>query len=457
MLIKNLHLVLTTMAYSLRYKISISLLAVVSLATLTGVACRPQENSGSVLDTDITIVVWGLWEESSTLAPIIASYQEETGINIEYRKIASVAEYEKKLLEALAEGRGPDIFVIHHTWVETKRGLMSPAPSDVIDERAVKEEFVDVVADDLVREGSVYALPVSVDTLALYYNKDLLSSAGVASPPKTWDEFLQDVERLTKVNRLGIIEQSAAAIGTAANVSRAADILQLLFLQSGLTITDTNNKVHLSGDEGVSALTFYTDFANKSKKAYTWDLQQDYSLDAFAEGETAMMLNYSYHIPTIKAKNPRLRFDIAPAPQIGDSKIINFAAYWPYAVSNKSTAPSVAWQFLRHLTSTENSMAVVRNQSIPPARRDGVANISRDPTLGVFSEQALTAVSWPRGDIVAIDTIVNTMIDSVITGAATISNSLGRGQEQINQIQTEFIPPPEEQNQGVQEGGMSSF
>jgi multiple sugar transport system substrate-binding protein len=445
------------MAYSLKYKINITLLTLVSLFTLTGVGCRPQENTGRILDTDITLVVWGLWEESATLDPIITSFQEETGINIEYRKIASVAEYEKKLLEALAEGRGPDIFVIHHTWVETKRGIMSPAPSDVIDERALKEEFVDVVAGDVVRDGNIYALPVSVDTLGLYYNKDLLSTAGVARPPKTWDEFLQVVERMTKVNRLGVIEQSAAAIGTATNVSRAADILQLLFLQSGLTIVDDRNRVSLSGDEGVSALTFYTDFANKSKKAYTWDLQQDYSLDSFAEGETAMMLNYSYHIPTIKAKNPRLRFDVAPAPQIADSKVINFAAYWPYAVSNRSTAPSVAWQFLRHITNTESSMAIIRSQLIPPARRDGVASLSRDPALGVFSEQALTAVSWRRGDIVAIDAIVNTMIDNVVTGAATVSNSLGRGQEQINQVQPEPVSQEEGEGQSFQDSGIKPF
>jgi len=445
------------MAYSWRYKVGVACLVTVSVLALTGIGCRPKGDSGRILDTDITLSVWGLWEESKSLEPIIAAWQEESGINVEYRKIASVAEYEKKLLEALAEGRGPDMFVIHHTWVETKRGLLSPAPAEVIDERATKEEFVDVVVSDLVREGQVFALPVSVDTLALYYNKDLLSSAGVARPPKTWDEYLQVVESVTQVSRGGIIEQSAAAIGTAANVSRAADILQLLLLQSGLTITDNTNQVKLTGEEGEKALTFYTDFANKSKKAYTWGLQQDYSLDAFAEGETAMMINYSYHMPTIKAKNPRLRFDIAPAPQIADSTVINFASYWPYAVSNKSSAPTVAWGFLRYLTSAENAMTIIRNQTIPPARRDGVANLSRDPTLGVFAEQALTAVSWPRGDIVAIDAIFNKMIDDVVTGAATVGGSLGRGQEQINLVQPKPVVQQSEDTGVQQESGIKPF
>lgn len=424
------------MASSLRFKISATLLTAASLFALTGVSCLPSGSPGGNTGNDApNLVVWGLWEESAALEPIIAAFQEETGLNVEYRKIASVADYENDLLSALAEDRGPDIFVIHHTWVETKRGLMSLAPAEVIDERALREEFVDVVADDLIRDGRIYALPTSVDTLALYYNKDLLSAAGVARPPRTWDEFLAVVERITRVNRLGVIEQSAAALGTAANVSRATDIIQLLFMQSGLSLSNPDNKIKLSDEIGVQALTFYTDFANKSKKAYTWNLQQDYSLDAFAEGKTAMMINYSYHLPTIRAKNPRLRFDVAPVPQITDSKVQNFASYWPYAVSNKSSNPTAAWQFLRRTTNTDNSLAIIRHHQIPPARRDGVSSLSRDPTLGVFAEQALTAVTWPRGDIVAIDAIMNTMIDNVVTGASTINASLIRAQEQVNLIQ----------------------
>ena len=430
------------MASSLRLKISASLFTVISLFTLTGVSCSPTPVN---IGKGNPLVIWGLWEESTALEPIITAFQEETGVDVEYRKIASVADYENQLLAAIAEDRGPDIFVIHHTWVETKRGLMSPASPDIIDERALREEFVDVVADDLIRDGHVYALPTSVDTLALYYNKDLLSTAGIARPPRTWDEFLAVVERITRINRLGVIEQSAAALGTATNISRATDIIQLLFIQSGLSLNNDDNKVRLSEELGVKALTFYTDFANKSKKAYTWNIQQDYSIDAFSQGKTAMMINYSYHIPTVRAKNPRLRFDIAPVPQIADSKVQNFASYWPYAVSNKSKSPELAWQFLRQMTNTEGAMSIIRHHQIPPARRDGVASLSRDPSLGVFAEQALTAVTWPRGDIVAIDAIMNTMIDNVIPGAAPINASLVRAQEQINLIQPDPVQPAAEE------------
>lgn len=407
----------------------------VSALALTGFGCRQQSNNGGSALGGQPLVVWGLWQESSWMDPVIKSFKDQTGIDVEYKKIASVATYEKELLSALAEGRGPDVFVIHHTWVESKRGLMSPAPSDVISERQVRDEFVPVVADDLVRDGLVYALPTSVDTLALYYNQDLLAAAGIANPPVTWQEFQRDVEKLTQVTRLGIIDQSAAAMGTAANVNRAPDILQLLMLQSGLSLIDKDGRSDIAGDGiGERALTFYTDFSNKSKQVYTWDLAQDYSIDAFAEGKTAMMINYSYHVPTIKAKNPRLRFAIAAAPQIADSTAKSFAAYWPFAVSNSSRSPQAAWNFVRFLTSAGPSQEINKEQQAPPARRDVIPQIQTDPILGVYADQALTAVSWPRLDITATDAIFNAMIDEVVTGATNIPDSVRKAKGQLEKL-----------------------
>jgi multiple sugar transport system substrate-binding protein len=404
-----------------------------SLMTLTGFGCRRSADTGP--KTDKPLVMWGLWHDSATVDPLVRAFKEQTGIEVEYKKIASVADYERMLLEALAQGRGPDIFVIHHTWVEGKRGIMIPAPADLVDERAVREEFVDVVAQDVVRDGVVYALPASVDTLGLYYNRDLLSAAGIARAPQTWVDLQQAIPKLTQVNRIGTIERSGIALGTGANVNRVGDIIQILMLQSGLPILDPQSQqVAMVNEVGKRALQFYTDFANKAKKTYSWDLLQDYSIDAFAEGDTAMMINYSYHLPTIKAKNPRLAFAVAPLPQNVDSKIVNFASYWPFAVANTTKAPAAAWTFVRFLTSNQAATQLNEAQNVPPARKDGVVQLQRDPELGVFAEQALSATSWPRIDITATDKIFAEMVDSVVTGVATVDQALQRGQDRLNQL-----------------------
>lgn len=417
---------------SKRSTVSLFILAITSLFILTGFGCRRPDSAQSL---DQPLVMWGLWQESADMASVVEAFEEQTGVEVEYKKLGSVANYERELLEGLAQGRGPDIFVIHHTWVEDKRGIMSPAPPEVIDEKTLNDEFVEVAGKDLVRDGLVYALPTSIDNLALYVNRDILNAAGVARPPSTWQEFQQATDRITEVSRTGVIQQSAGAIGTAGNVNRAPDILQLLMLQSGISIIDEEGEIDIDNEIGRRALTFYTDFANKSKRVYTWNLQQDYSIDAFAEGNTAMMVNYSYHIPTVKAKNPRLNFSIAPIPQIADSGTPQtFASYWPFAVSNTSRAPLAAWQFLRFLTSNAESAIVNQAQGTPPARRDSIEQFSRDPFLGTFAEQTLIANSWPRVDIVAADAIFNRMIDDLVTGNTTVEEAIGQAEDQLNTL-----------------------
>jgi len=399
-------------------KVNIVVFVLFIVATLTGFGCRRQTNVSENINR--SLVVWGLWQDSDVMKPALDAFQAQTGVKVDYKKIASVADYERVLLEALAEGKGPDVFVIHHTWVESKQGLMSPAPSSIIDERDAREEFVDVVTQDVVRDGLVYALPTSVDTLALYFNKDLLNAGGVARAPATWQDAQTAVERLTRVNRVGEIEQAGIALGTAANINRAGDVLQLLMMQSGIPILEegqAGRRIAVANETGERALTFYTDFADRTKRTYSWNLDQDYSLDAFAEGEAAMMVNYSYHIPTIKAKNPRLNFAIAPMPQIADTQPKNFAAYWPFAVSHTSQAPELAWQFVRILTGSGVAASINQAQGVPPARREDVA-----------------AATWARPDISATDTVFNDMIDSVVTGRTNSTNALREAENKLTQL-----------------------
>src|SRR4030043_2137707 len=124
---------------------------------------------------------------------------------------------------------------------------------------------------------------------------------------------------------------AGASIGTVKNINRGSDILMMLMLQTGAEMINLkrgeatfDEQVSAGGQmyqPGLNSLQFYTNFADPSKKSYTWNNYLDYSIDAFSQGKSAMMINYSFHISTIKAKQPHLRFGIAPVPQPKDSQI----------------------------------------------------------------------------------------------------------------------------------------
>ncbi len=45
-------------------------------------------------------------------------------------------------------------------------------------------------------DGKQYGIPFNAGMVGFWYNKDLFAKAGITSPPATWDELLQDVQKL---------------------------------------------------------------------------------------------------------------------------------------------------------------------------------------------------------------------------------------------------------------------
>lgn len=394
----------------------------------------------------IELVFWSLWDDSDVYEPLIEEYEKlNKEVRIEYSKL-TYQEYEQKLLDGLASGQGPDIFSIHHTWLGRYDNKISPVPQELMSTYDFQNLFMDAASFDLIKEGKVYAIPFSIDTLALYYNKDLLYSAGISQPPKTWKEFKDYVEKIIRYDEAGNIAQSAAAIGTAKNINRSTDMLSLLMLQSGAQMANEEKSeatfhhlVHPASGEpfspGEVALKFYTDFANPTKRIYTWNPRMHYSIDAFYEQSTAMMFNYSYHIQTIYTKAPYLNFSVTEMPQIEESSTkVNYANYWAQTVSLQSKHPFQAWDFLLFIANGpkekpgENLKTYLKNTYKPTARRD-LVNWQKEnyPSLKVFINQALTARSWYQADSREIENIFAEIIESVILGKATVQQAIKQG------------------------------
>ena len=137
----------------------------------------------------------------------------------------------------------------------------------------------------------------------------------------------------------------------------------------------------------------------------------------------------------MKTKNPFLNVGVAPIPQNNPGETVNFANYWGYTVSKKSLEPDLAWDFVVLLTTNkENAKAYLQATQKPPALRFLIQEYSRDPDLGVFARQILTATSWPQIDNNAIETIFSDMIESVISGKQTAKAALSQAEAQITQL-----------------------
>jgi len=393
----------------------------------------------------VTLEFWGVFDDRSAFDKVVTDFQAQNpGVKVLYRQF-SYEDYERNLIDALAAGAGPDIVMVHNTWLPKHGDKLKALPATIPGQKQplltiqdFKANFVDVAFGDFVFNNQIYALPLYVDTLALFYNKDILNSAGISRPPQDWEEFNSDVETITRIDGSGQIIQSGAAIGTAKNINRSTDLLLALMIQTGVRMTDADDMSATFSSRvnntpvGETTLKYYTDFANPSVRTYTWNDVQHYSVDAFTEGKTAMMFNYSHKVGDLKNKASRLNFGVAPMPQVSSTDVKNYANYWGVGVTANSKFSNEAWKFVAYLASKEGAQSYLSATLRPSARRDLIELQRNDLDIGVFAVQALSARSWYQIDNTAIESIFADMIDDVNFRKMSVKDSLSNAESRVN-------------------------
>jgi ABC-type glycerol-3-phosphate transport system substrate-binding protein len=361
----------------------------------------------------VTLTYWRLFDDEDVFKDALTEYKRmHPNVTINYVK-KDYETYEEDLLNALAAGTGPDIFMLRHDTISKHLDKLAPAPQgfNLIEQgknepkkdlpTQFKELFVKAAYDDLVYDNKVYGVPLWMESLGLFYNPQLFEKASeeqaqilsekangteseteqekisnerqrisrlLSGPPQNWTDFIEVTKLLTKKDEKGNIVRAGIALGGGKNTIKSADILSLLMLQNNTQMTTADKKTaafNLSVKKtdgsivypGTSALEFYTSFARQTKETYTWNKTLPDSITAFGEQKAAMMFYYSYMAPILKRKYPELRFEMAPMPQIkGITDRVDYSFFWGEVVSKNTPYPLVAWDFLKFISSKENAM-----------------------------------------------------------------------------------------------------
>ncbi|MBI3534761.1 MAG: extracellular solute-binding protein, partial [Deltaproteobacteria bacterium] len=411
--------------HSKKIRSLITVFLVFSLVSVS--ACRTKEAVAPKGNYNgIVLNYYKVFDDQEVLDPVIKQYEaDHPGLKINYRKFADFNEYQRVVLNEMAEGGGPDIFSMQNTWFASNYKKLTPLPSTIGTPEDFGSTFVDVAYKDLVRTDQaglqqVYALPMTVDTLALYYNKaqfeDRIPSRG--KPSKTWEGIKDDVTLLNKTNNsLSRFEVSGIAMGRADNISRGVDTYFLLLLQYGTKFYNDNlSQATFAGEQGgaalypaIEALKLLTSFADSKQRHYSWNefVVQDPTglkeIEAFAKGQVSMIFGYAYtytdivnEINNLKNKGGSIinakDIGIAEVPQLYDpavssNKRITYANYFAETVSRNSKHPEIAWDFLIELTKKKNLEYYFSKTNKPSSRRDMIVDQKKDPIYGIFAAQ----------------------------------------------------------------------
>ena len=354
------------------------------------------------------------------------------------------ATFEPDLTNALASGSGPDLFLIRQDYALKDAGKTSIIPFSALSKAQFENTFVEA-ATPFITQNGIIAVPIFVDPLILYWNKDMLASAGYAQPPRYWDELFQMAQKVTKRDDSGTITKSAIALGEYKNVTNAKDILATLILQAGGEITAYDNGGRLTpalapraggsaAQPTASALRFFTEFADPSKDDYSWNRSLPESQKAFATGDVALYVGYASEAPILARMNPNLNFGLAPVPQIRTAaNALNTAHVWGLAASRGGANPNAAITAAFLLVSADTGGALSSALGIPSARRD-ILNKKSQGNDEFFNKQAIVAHSWLDPDPAKTAEVFRAMIENTTSGAMLVAEAVQRADQELAHI-----------------------
>lgn len=403
---------------------------------VTAMYSRESQVGGSNM---VQVTVWGTLPYAEMRNFFDKLTSEEINLVVTYSQ-KNEANYDREIVEAIAAGQSPDIVLITQADIIKNLNKLYIIPYKTYDARTFKDSFIEEGELFLTGTG-IYALPFTIDPLVMYWNRDLLSSAGFGNPPKYWDELYYYTEKLAKKDVTGSIQSAAVAMGDYQNIDHAKSVLAGLFFQKNNKITywaDGYKRFLIDlGEEDQAlkgAVDFYTQFSNVTKTSYTWNRSLPDSKTMFVSGKLAIYFGLASEIKDIRNKNPNLNFDVAVFPQLKNSSFrTTYGDIYGMAILRSSKNIASALQAVNLITSRENISSWVSKSYLPPVRRD-LSVPPGDASLAVFQESAVMARGWLDPDKEGSDKVFSEMISSIVSGRDEVASAIGRAASQLRAL-----------------------
>jgi multiple sugar transport system substrate-binding protein len=199
-----------------------------------------------------------------------------------------------------------------------------------------------------------YGMPWILDTKYLFYNTEMLEKAGIAAPPKTWDELISQAKT---IKEKGIVEYPIVWSWAQAEAV-ICDYTMLLASYGGSFLTDDGKPAFQSGG-GVQALDYMVKsveegVTNPNSKEY---VEEDVRR-VFSSGQAAFALNWTYMYNSANTPGGETKIagkvGVVPGPGVSgklDASAVNGSM--GLGITTASKHPDEAWKYILAMTSPE--------------------------------------------------------------------------------------------------------
>jgi len=406
-------------------KFQVILIGIFVVCIILGVILFATYRGSNNVEALPTITIWGTFSES-TISTLIQQINNDrsTPISINYVK-KSQASFDKDFIEALARGQGPDAILIPQDMMVRHADKITPIPINVLTERDFKNAYI-AEAELYFTNSGTLAIPFTIDPLMMYWNRDIFTNAGLAVPPRYWDEFENIIKLVNLKDANGNIRRSALSLGEMSNISHSREVLSSLFIQAGNPITVRGNGIQstLGNENSAStqaAVTFFTQYSNPRDKLYSWNRSLPTSKSWFLSGNLATYFGFASELFDIRAKNSNIDFDVAPFPQARNGKNrVTYGTMYGFSIVRTASDQGGTYTILQTLTSPDALSILNKITYLPPVRRDMIATGSTDSYQVIFYDSALVSKGWLDTNPAKSGAIFANLIENITSGRTSV-------------------------------------
>lgn len=293
---------------------------------------------------DCELLVWEDIQKSKGITDAVAAFEQETKCKVSIQEMPYVQQIEKLRLDGPA-GIGPDVLLIasDQLGAAVVQGLIAPltaTPEQLTD-------YTESAVNAFTSDGQVYGLPKVVETLVMYYNKDLLPT-----PFDTLDEYkkFSQERHAADAGNYGLIAKFDQIYYAYGVIAPYGGYIFARDEKGNFDVTD----VGLSNEGAIEAANYLRTFYEDG--SFPAGILGENGLNAidslFTEKKAAAVINgpWAYEPYTKTGVN----FGVTPLPKLPNGKdMSSLLGVKGYAVSTWSKDPDLAEKFIQFINKPE--------------------------------------------------------------------------------------------------------
>ncbi|XID92168.1 extracellular solute-binding protein [Paenibacillaceae bacterium WGS1546] len=325
--------------------------------------------------------VWEGQEQIEYMEAIGAEFERQYGVPVTFEVVAGGDQGGRLATDGPAKLAG-DVLVLPHDQISTAVTAGLLLPNDVFEEET-RNSMLETAIEASSYDGVLYGYPKSVETYALFYNKDLYPEA-----PQTWDEIIKFSETFTDP------DQKKYAI-----MWEFVGFYSYPFIGSfggyvfGNNNTDPND-IGLNNAGAVEGFKFLQTL-KPLLPMNAADVTYDIKTQLFLDGKLAFNIDGPWSAGAFKDK---VNFGVAPLPAMPNGKpSTSFSGVKSYYVNSYSEYPIAARLFANFAASKENQLKNYEMTGAIPAHKEAgeVPESQGDPVAIGIAQQFDNSVPMP--------------------------------------------------------------